>query len=514
MILILDFGSQYTQLIAKQLRQNGFESQVLSGKTRAETLISRLTTSDINSKIRGIILSGSWASVGQGFDPDGKLFELGIPVLGLCFGYQSMAALLGGKVASSSREYGSAIVEKTTVGEKSPLLQDLPQSFGVWMSHGDSVVAMPTGAEQILVSNGKLAGYEIAAKKLWGLQFHPEVTHTPLGGKILENFASRICGELKSWSLKQEIHTIREKLDRELKNVPEVLCAVSGGVDSTVLAVLLASHTKVRALFVDHGLNRSYDLSDLQSLFAKYPGIHLEVVDAKELFLSRLEGISDPEQKRKIVGSTFIEVFQTSSRKLGIKHLAQGTIYSDVIESAANELHPAEKIKSHHNVGGLPLDHGFDLVEPLRSLFKDEVRELGRALGITEEFLARHPFPGPGLSIRVVGALSRDRIEMARRLDTILADELRKRDLYSKVWQAGVILLPISTVGVMGDGRSFESVAAIRAVWSQEAMTAEASELPWPALKAISSRMVNEVRGVNRVVFDLTSKPPATIEWE
>lgn len=513
MIVILDFGSQYTQLIAKRLRRLGYQAEVLSGKTKAAELQKR-------ESFTGLILSGSPASVGTHVEPDEKLLDLQIPILGICFGYQWMASKLKGKLATGThREYGAAQVKRSPLGATDPLTRGLPEQCTVWMSHGDSVVELPPGAHQILESSGKPAAFSLPDRRIWGLQFHPEVHHTPQGDEILQAFAERICGQKKDWNLGQALEKLKSELRQKLKGTPEVLCGVSGGVDSTVLAVLLSEVTKVRAIFVDHGFLRSYDLSDLKNVFKKYPNIELEVVDATQNFWRELDGVFDPEKKRKIMGRLFIETFESQVRAeaqtIGSKpYLAQGTIYSDVIESAANELAPAEKIKSHHNVGGLPEDLNFELVEPLRFFFKDEVREIGALLGIPGEFLHRHPFPGPGLAIRCVGALKPERIEVLRKTDEILHQELVGRKLYEKTWQALTVLLPVSSVGVMGDGRSYESVVAIRAVSSLDAMTAEASELPWADLKAISSRIVNEVKGVNRVVFDLTSKPPGTIEWE
>ncbi len=511
MIAILDFGSQYTQLIAKRLRRLGYQAQVLSGLSTAADLKKDPTLS-------GIIFSGSPASVGTTVLPDEKILDIGVPLLGICFGYQWLASHFKGRVESGThREYGAALVQHTEHGKHDPLTRSLSENASVWMSHGDSVVEIPPGAKRILESRGKPAAFSLADKKIWALQFHPEVHHTPEGDKILEAFARDLCGQSRDWNLSSVLKELKADLKKQLGGVPEIICGVSGGVDSTVLAVLLSEFTKVRAIFVDHGFQREYDLSDLKRVFESYPNIILEVLDSSKEFWAELNGVQDPELKRKIMGRLFIESFESQVRKdvHGKKaFLAQGTIYSDVIESAANELAPAEKIKSHHNVGGLPENLSFELVEPLRRFFKDEVREIGALLGIPEESLKRHPFPGPGLAIRCVGALSPERIDILKKTDKILHDELLSRGLYHQTWQAATILLPVSTVGVMGDGRTYESVVAIRAVSSQDAMTAEASELPWKDLKAISSRIVNEVRGVNRVVFDLTSKPPGTIEWE
>lgn len=513
MICVLDYGSQFTQLIAKRLRKLGFACEVISGRTRAPEIRAQFP------KLSGIILSGSPSSVGQGVVPDVALLDMGLPLLGVCYGYQFLASHLGGSLsAQTHREYGAAQVTQTVEGKTDPLTKDLSFESQVWMSHGDSVVGLPKDAKLLLSSEGKPAAFSVPAKKLWGLQFHPEVHHSVEGDRILKSFASSICGLKEDWNVGQALDAARAKLRKKFRPEDEILCAVSGGVDSTVMAVLLSEFAKVHAVFVDHGFQREYDLTDLQKVFKNYPSIRLEVVDARASFWKELKGVSDPETKRKIMGRLFIETFYghiAHAMPAGRKPwLAQGTIYSDVIESAQNDLGAADKIKSHHNVGGLPQDLKFELVEPLRDFFKDEVREIGKLLGIEAWALARHPFPGPGLSIRCLGPLEPERIECLRQADKIFHDELVSRGLYSKTWQALVVLTPLSTVGVMGDSRTYESVLAIRAVNSVDAMTAEASELPWKDLKAIASKIVNEVRGVNRVVFDLTSKPPGTIEWE
>lgn len=510
MIYVLDYGSQYTQLIAKKLRRLGFATEVLSGRTQLL---------EIPKNCKGIVFSGSPASVGSGVEPDPAYFESGIPLLGICFGYQILAKLYGGELQTQlHREYGAARVQKSPEGEKDLLTKNLSENSRVWMSHGDSVVKLPEGAALLLSSNGKPAAYALPRKKIWALQFHPEVTHSEEGDKILSAFAQDICGVRGDWQMGKVFSDLQAELKSQLSDVEEVVVGASGGVDSTVLCVLLAQVTKVKALFVDHGFLRDYDLRDVQEVFKPYPNISLEVVDARELFWSQLRGVSDPEQKRKIIGRLFIESFDQKIRQelqpRGKMRLGQGTIYSDVIESAANSFGQTEKIKSHHNVGGLPEKHDFELIEPLRKFFKDEVREIGKLLGIDPLFLARHPFPGPGLAIRCIGELSPERIAVLQKCDALFNEELIKRNLYMTTWQALTVLLPVSTVGVMGDGRTYESVLAIRAVDSVDAMTAEASEFPWSDLKEIASRIVNEVRGVNRVVYDLTSKPPGTIEWE
>jgi GMP synthase (glutamine-hydrolysing) len=512
MIWVLDFGSQYTQLIAKRLRRLGFETEVHAGT---------LKPADAPKNLAGVILSGSPLSVGSSWDPDPAWLKVACPILGLCFGYQWIARTLGARVLSQSlREYGPAEVVKSTT-LKHPagirLLDSFPERARVWMSHGDSVGELPPGFESILSSGIALAGFAgtlPSGAACVGLQFHPEVYQTESGDVLLENFASKLCGLSKDWDLARYKRSLESDLREKLSGVESIHCAVSGGVDSTVLAVLLSRVVKVKALFVDHGFNRSYDEQDLRGVFGSFSNIELKTIDAKSRFWSELRGVADPETKRKIMGRLFIEVFEQELAKDKAKVLAQGTIYSDVIESAVNPLAPTEKIKSHHNVGGLPDKLNLSLLEPLKFLFKDEVRVLGRELGIPQSFLDRHPFPGPGLSIRCLGPLLPERVDLVKRADEVFVRELKARNLYQKIWQAAAILLPVQSVGVMGDGRSFESALCLRAVSSVDAMTAEASSLEITDLKAIAAIVVNEVRGINRVVYDLTSKPPGTIEWE
>lgn len=517
MIAIVDFGSQYTQLIAKRFRRLGYKAKVYPSRTTAKDLRNDLE----GENLQGLILSGSPASVGTGVDPDASLLQMNLPLLGICFGYQFLAQHLGGRIESSQhREYGKAWVEQAADQDHTQhggLLNGIPPRFRVWMSHGDSVVEAPKDAHVFLRSEGKIAGFCILEKRFWALQFHAEVYHSQFGDEILRNFAEKICGVKKGeWSVERALENSLSKLKIELKNVPELYCAVSGGTDSTVLAVLLSQVTKVKAIMVDHGFLRAYDVRDLKRFFAPYPNIDLEVVDAREVFWSELKGVHDPETKRKIIGKLFIDTFYSHiGAPKGTKiYLGQGTIYSDVIESAKSGEGGTHNIKSHHNVGGLPEDHDFILVEPLREFFKDEVREIGRLLKIDHEAVDRHPFPGPGLAIRCLGDLVPERIEVLKQADQLFISELKRRDLYKETWQAFCVLLPISTVGVMGDARSYENVLALRAVSSSDAMTAEASQLPMDELCSIANLIVNQIKGVNRVVYDLTGKPPATIEWE
>jgi len=514
MILVLDFGSQYTQLISKTYRRLGFECEVISGKWSVEDWKKEAKDKDYTKEFSGVILSGSPASVGLDIEPDNSWFESKKPILGICFGYQYLATKFGGEVSSTShREYGSSKI-RVLDDVNDVLLDGVASNSVAWMSHGDSVIKEPDGSTITVMSGDKIAGFVIPDKKVWGLQFHPEVYHSAQGEKILHNFAARILALEQDWSVKDELKKLQDNLREEFKDVPVIYCGASGGVDSTVMVALLSQFAKVKALYVDHGFQRAYDLKDLKSVFKDFPNVDLEVIEASEMFWKELDGVSDPETKRKIMGRLFIDAFYSAIPNKDDVYLGQGTIYSDVIESAQNNLASSHMIKSHHNVGGLPADLKAKLVEPLRHFFKDEVRQIGRLLGIKEEFLERHPFPGPGLSIRCVGELRREKVEILRKVDEIFHDELIKRDLYSKTWQALAALLPVQAVGVMGDGRTYEWVVALRAVSSVDAMTAEATEIPWPDLQEISSRVVNEVRGVNRVLYDMTSKPPGTIEFE
>jgi len=507
-ILILDFGSQYTQLIARRLRSLHIYCEILPFHASVENILSR------NPK--GIILSGGPSSV---YDksapvPDPAILSLGVPVLGICYGMQFMAHLMGGKVRKAlKREYGFS---KLTVRGSSALFRGVPKHIRVWMSHGDEVKTAPrafrvtAGTQDVPV-----AAMECPDRGLYAVQFHPEVHHTDHGVKILENFARRICGYKEHWTpasfLDEAITGIKARTGKAA-----VICALSGGVDSSVAAVLAhrAIGKKLHCIFVDTGLLRIGDRGGMKEIFQKKFRFNLKIVDASKIFLSRLKGVASPERKRKIIGHTFIEVFEKEAKKInGARFLVQGTLYPDVIESVSVK-GPSAVIKSHHNVGGLPKKMGLALVEPLRFLFKDEVRELGRALKIPEAVLMRHPFPGPGLAIRVLGDVTDARLAVLGGADLIMREEILAYGWYSKIWQAFCVLLPIKTVGVMGDERSYENVIAVRCVGSVDGMTADWSRLPYELMQKISSRIVSEVKGVNRVVYDITSKPPATIEWE
>ena len=506
-IAILDFGSQYAQLIARRVRERHVYSEILRHDTPLAELRRR--------GVRGVILSGGPASVlSSGAPrPDPALLDSGIPVLGLCYGMEIVALMLGGRIERGTmREYGLAQVEVETAGD---VLAGL-HAFPAWMSHGDSVAELPAD----LVPLGRTAGCRFAAARhrtrpIYLLQFHPEVVHTQDEGKILDNFLFRVAGVEAGWTMENFAAAAVLKIREE---APEgtAICALSGGVDSSVAAVLAgeALGSRLISIFVDHGLLRAGEAEvvtrDLEDRF------HLRVrhVNAADLFLERLAGIEDPEEKRKRIGAAFIEVFEEEARHLdGARYLIQGTLYPDVIESAAAG-GPAATIKSHHNVGGLPEKMGLTLIEPLRELFKDEVRAVGRVLGIPESVLGRHPFPGPGLAVRVIGAVDRENLAVARRADDIFIKELHASGLYDTIWQAFAVLLPVKTVGVMGDERTYEQVIALRAVTSTDGMTADWGRLPLDFLGRVANRIVNEVPGVNRVVYDLSSKPPATIEWE
>jgi len=507
-ILILDFGSQYTQVIARRIRECQVYSEIVRFDTPAHEIAAL--------KPKGIVFSGGPASVydERAPHPDPKVLGLGIPVLGICYGMQLMAHHLGGQVEfSSRREYGAGMLH---IANGSQLFDGVGEQIDIWNSHADKVTAMPAGFRAAAhTENSSFAAIEDPERKLYGLQFHPEVAHTPRGRQILENFVFRVCRCQPDWTMEHFIETSVKKI-RDQVGAGRVLCALSGGVDSSVAATLIHRAIKDRLIcvFVNNGLLRKNEAERVCALFAERFGASFRYVDASEQFLTALSGIEDPEIKRKRIGNKFIEVFEEESSKLGaIQYLAQGTLYPDVIESVS-VLGPSATIKSHHNVGGLPPHMKFKLIEPLRELFKDEVRILGKQLGLPNEMIQRQPFPGPGLAIRVLGEVTDARLQVLREADVIVLDEIRAAGFYDKVWQSFAVLLPVKTVGVVGDERSYENVIALRVVDSQDGMTADWVPLPFDLLGKISNRILNEVRGVNRVVYDISSKPPATIEWE
>ncbi|WP_163329405.1 glutamine-hydrolyzing GMP synthase [Desulfurobacterium thermolithotrophum] len=508
-ILILDFGSQYTQLIARRLREKHIYCEIHPFNISIEKIKE--------FKPKGIILSGGPASV---YAPDSpkiskEIFELGVPVLGICYGMQLITYLFDGEVVRAERhEYGRAELE---ILDSSDLFAELPEKFVVWMSHGDRVLRIPPTFEPIAkTENAPYAAIRNKEKRIFGVQFHPEVKHSQYGDKVLENFAVKICGCEPSWTMENFIEYEIKKI-RETVGDKNVICALSGGVDSSVVAALLhkAIGDQLYPIFVDTGLLRKGERESVEKTFReKFQMKNFRTVDASSLFLERLKGVTDPEKKRKIIGHTFIEVFEKAAKEIPNAHfLAQGTLYPDVIESVSVK-GPSATIKSHHNVGGLPERLNFKLIEPLRELFKDEVRELGKELGLPEEIIKRQPFPGPGLAIRIVGEVKPEYIKILREADAIVLEEIKKAGLYDKIWQSFAVFLPVQTVGVMGDVRTYDYVIAIRAVESVDGMTADWVKLPYELLERISNRIINEVEGVNRVVYDITSKPPGTIEWE
>ncbi len=508
-VVVLDFGSQYTQLIARRIRENKVFSEILPFNAPLKEILAHHP--------KAIILSGSPANVYQKGAPipDLGILNLRIPVLGICYGLQLIAHALKGRVKKSERrEYGHA---ELFVDTEDGLFHKLPRKLTCWMSHGDQLVRLPKGFEPLAhTPSSRYAAIRNSERLIYGVQFHPEVVHTPMGSQILANFLFRIAKLKPGWTprsfIEESVEKIRHQVGKE-----KVVLGLSGGVDSSVAGVLIhkAIGKQLTSIFVDNGLLRLNEAKRVQEVFARHYKMKIRCVNAEKKFLWALGGVTDPEKKRKIIGRLFIEVFEKETKKLGrVPFLAQGTLYPDVIESVSVFGGPTSMIKSHHNVGGLPKRMRFKLIEPLRMLFKDEVREVGRALGLVSEIVDRQPFPGPGLGVRIVGDITKDRLEVLRGADTIVLEEIKKAGFYNKLWQAFAVLLPIQSVGVMGDERTYENAVAIRAVTSQDGMTADWARLPDVLLARISNRIINEVRGINRVCYDISSKPPATIEWE
>ncbi len=509
-IAVLDCGSQVTQLIARRIREQNVYCEVIRADTPAGDIRRRAPN--------GIVLSGGPCSVPDAGAPkcDPALFDMGIPMLGICYGMQLIAQMLGGVVQPGQQhEYGKATLR---LNAASPLYEDLDNTLQVWMSHGDKVVKLPEGFETSAESgNCPHAAMQNLQRKIYGVQFHPEVAHTPQGTQMLRNFACRICACTGNWEMARFTeHAIQQV--RSTVGGDHVLLGLSGGVDSSVAAALLhkAVGDQLHCVFVDSGLLRHHEVEDVKELFGKAFGMSLTVARSGDIFLDKLKGVTDPEEKRKIIGATFVAVFSQQARSLSdrVKYLAQGTLHPDVVESTPPIGDSSATIKSHHNVGGLPDDMHFELIEPLRELFKDEVRQVGRALGLPSYVVDRQPFPGPGLAVRIIGDITSERIEMLQQADLRVREEILRMDNHLDVWQYFAVLLPIRSVGVMGDNRTYENVIVVRAVESRDGMTADWYKLPYDVMDAIANRIINEVRGVNRVCYDISSKPPSTIEWE
>lgn len=507
-ILVLDFGSQYTQLIARRIRENKVYSEIYPFNAPIDKIRA--------FQPKGIILSGGPSSVyGEGVPvPDLEVFKLGVPILGICYGMQLMAHLLGGKVSKAlKREYGKA---ELIIDDDKDIFAEISYKTKVWMSHGDRIEKLPQNFSVIgHTGNSPVAAMADMSRRLYAFQFHPEVVHTDKGSKMLHNFVFNICGCKPTWTMKSFIETTKQEIIGKVKT-KKVVCGISGGVDSSVTAVLAheAIGDALTCIFVDNGLLRHNEAQKVEETLKKNFNMDIVCVDASERFLKRLRGVKDPERKRKIIGNEFIRVFEEEAKRIkNVSFLAQGTLYPDVIESTSFK-GPSATIKSHHNVGGLLKKMKLKLIEPLRELFKDEVRLLGHELGMSDEIINRHPFPGPGLAIRCIGDVTRQRMETLRKADAIVLEEIKRFRLYSEIWQAFAVLLPVKSVGVMGDERTYENVIAVRAVTSLDGMTADWAKMPYEVMESISNRIINEVKGVNRVVYDITSKPPGTIEWE
>jgi GMP synthase (glutamine-hydrolysing) len=511
-IVILDFGSQYTQLIARRIREQNVFSVVLPCTASLDKIKALHPL--------GIILSGGPSSVYDADAPaaDPKVLELGVPILGICYGLQFIVHHLGGKVRSATkREYGHA--EVSIEDDSTPLFAGLPSSIQVWMSHGDQAIELPAGFHRTAMTSNALAGIANEERAIWAVQFHPEVHHTPLGPQLIKNFVFAICGASGDWTpahfIESTVASVREQVGKG-----HVICGLSGGVDSSVAAVLVhkAIGSQLTCIFVNNGVLRKNEFLAVQNNLRDKLGLRIVAVDASKRFLDKLAGVTDPEKKRKIIGAEFIAVFEDEANRIasetgGVDWLVQGTLYPDVIESSSVK-GPSQTIKSHHNVGGLPEKMKLKLIEPLRDLFKDEVRRIGRDLDMPDDILGRQPFPGPGLAVRILGEVTPDRVALLQEADEIVVSEIKAAGLYSSIWQSFAVLLPVMSVGVMGDQRTYAYTCAVRAVHSEDGMTADWTPLPYEVLKRISSRIVNEVRGINRVVYDITSKPPGTIEWE